>query len=323
MPHKNKSSASRNKPRSRQAASSDGKSEIERVAGVKLTHPDRVVYPEQGITKLQLARYYEEIADWILPYIVDRPLSLVRCPRGRQESCFFQKHRRETFSDPVHSITVQEKDGPADYVAIDDLAGLVALVQFGTLEIHPWGAQGDRLDRPDVMVFDLDPDPQVRWQYVIAAAGEVREHLQSLDLECFLRTSGGKGLHVLVPLTRRNTWDEVKSFAKAIATGMQRSDPEKYIATASKEKRQGKVFIDYLRNDRGATAIACYSARAKPGAPVSTPMRWDELTEDLKADDYNVENIPARLDQLESDPRKGFFEANQSITKGRLKEVGK
>jgi bifunctional non-homologous end joining protein LigD len=296
------------------AASRNGKGEAV-VAGVRLTNPDRVLYPDQGITKLQLAEYYERVADWILPYVVKRPLTLVRCPEGYTGECFFQKHFTGSLPDAVRAVMVPVKGKREEYVAVDDIAGVVALVQMGVLEIHPWPAREDKLEQPDQIVMDLDPGEGVEWKAVVEGAKEVRDRLTAVGLTSFLRTSGGKGLHVVLPLARRNTWDELKQFAKAVADTMTRESPDRYLATLSKAKRRGKVFVDYLRNQRGATAIASYSSRRKAGAPVAVPIAWEELSMRTKPDMYNIVNLPKRLAKLSSDPWDGFFSTRQSITR--------
>ena len=285
------------------------------VAGVRLTHPDRVLYPEDKFTKRDLAEYYERVADWILPYVAGRPLTLVRCPEGYQGECFFQKHLTGSLPAAVRGVMVDVKGKQEEYVAIDDAAGLVSLVQMGVLELHPWPASEDNLESPDQLVFDLDPGEGTGWKEVVQGARDVRERLESAGLTTFLRTSGGKGLHVVVPLSRRNTWEEFKSFAKSVADAMTRDDPKRYIATMSKAKRRGKIFVDYLRNQRGATAVASYSTRSRRGAPVATPLAWDELTARTKPNMYNIVNLPKRLDKLKADPWADFFKTRQSITK--------
>jgi bifunctional non-homologous end joining protein LigD len=285
------------------------------VAGVRITNPDRVLYPEQGLTKRDLAEFYERIADWVLPYVVNRPLTLVRCPEGHTGECFYQKHLTGYMPEAVEGVRVKEKGKSEEYVMIRDLAGLISLVQMGVLEIHPWPARVDKLERPDYLVFDLDPGEGVEWKAVVAGAREVKERLEGAGLRAFLRTSGGKGLHVVVPLQRRNTWDELKQFAKSVADTMTRDAPDRYLATMSKAKRRGKVYIDYLRNQRGATAIASYSTRARDGAAVATPISWEELTATSRADKYNVSNLPKRLGKLSRDPWEGFFSVRQSLTR--------
>ncbi len=305
---KKKGSSVRAKPSSKNASSGE-------VAGVRLTHPDRVLYPEQGLTKADLAEYYERIADWILPYVVDRPLTLVRCPDGQAGECFYQKHLTGSMPDAVQGVMIEEKGKRKEYVMVGDLAGLVSLVQMGVLEMHPWPAKKDKLERPDYLVFDLDPGEGIEWKAVVEGARELRSRLEEVGLSTFLRTSGGKGLHVVVPIQRRNTWDEAKQFAKSVADTLSREAPDRYIATMSKAKRRGKVYIDYLRNQRGATAIACYSTRARTGAPVAVPLAWDELSARTRADMYHVTNLQKRLSKLSRDPWEGFFSQRQSITR--------
>lgn len=291
------------------------------VAGVRLTNPERVLYPDQGITKLQLARFYESIADWILPQVVKRPLALVRCPRGRSEKCFFQKHVTESLPEGIKGVSIRESRDVQQTVMIQDLAGLIGLVQIGVLEIHLWGSRADNVEKPDRLVFDLDPGPDVDWEQVRQAAIRVREVLDELGLISFVKTSGGKGLHVLAPITRRHDWSKVKPVCAAIARRISRADPARYVANMAKSKRHGRVFIDYLRNGRGATSIAPYSTRARPGAPVSTPVAWDDLTSSLTPDAYRVDNLPQRLARLKKDPWSDFSTLRQSITARMIDEL--
>ena len=292
------------------------------VAGVHLTHPDRVLYPDQGLTKAELARFYADIADWILPHVVNRPLTIVRCPGGSRGQCFYQKNVGEGLPDAIHGVSIEGKEADKTYISIKDLKGLVSLVQIGVLEIHPWGSCIDKLERPDRMVFDLDPDEGLSYSDVVEAAFKIREILDNLGLRSFVKISGGKGLHVVVPLDRRSGWEEMKSFSKAVADEMVKLEPAKYIATASKAKRKGKIFIDYLRNNRDATTVAAYSTRARIGAPVSTPIRWDELSPDLAPNKYNVGNLRQRLSSLNEDPWKDFFTTRQSLTIDMKRKVG-
>ncbi|MEX2168668.1 MAG: DNA ligase D [Pirellulales bacterium] len=291
------------------------------VAGVRISHPDRVLYAEQKLTKLDLAKYYERVADWILPHVSGRPLTLVRCPTGPEGECFYQKHLTVSLPGTVRGVAIKEKGQASEYVVIDDLPGLISLVQMGVLEIHPWPARADAVEKPDRLVFDLDPGDGVGWKEIIQGASDVRDYLQGFGLESFLRTSGGKGLHVVAPLSRRNSWEQHKEFAKGVADALVRQFPGRYVATLSKAKRRGKVFIDYLRNQRGATAIASYSTRARSGAPVATPLAWDELSARIKADTYLVRNLPKRLDSLKADPWRTFFTTRQSITGKMLSTV--
>ncbi len=282
-------------------------------AGVKLTHPERVLWEGQGLTKLGLAEYYAEVADRILPYIAGRPLALVRCPNGSEGECFFQKHAFAGLTDAVEIAHLPGKDGEAEAIVIHDLKGLINLVQANVLEIHPWGARIEDVEHPDMLIFDLDPGAGVEWTGVIGAALEIRERLREFGIESYVKTTGGKGLHVVSPLEPAVDWDGLKNFAHGIALAMEADSPSKYIATMAKKARGGKIFVDYLRNARGATAVAAYSTRARPGAPVSTPVRWDELGPELTAARFSVANISRRLPALKSDPWEGFFSSPQPI----------
>jgi len=292
-------------------------------AGIRLSNPDRVLWPEQGVTKRALASYYEYICDRMLPYIANRPLSLLRCPQGHAKQCFFQKNYNDSIGKPIKTVALEQKDGEkATYMAIDDVAGLIELAQIGTLELHPWSSRTDRLEQPDVVIFDLDPDPGIEWKRVIEAARKVRAVLLAYGLTSFVKTSGGKGLHVFAPLVRRGGWESVKACAKGVATQMSREAPDLYVATSTKSKRKGKIFIDYLRNNRGATNVAVYSTRARSGAPISTPLTWDELDNLTSAYQYHMGNIRQRVDNL-PDPWDGYFSQRQSITKINLAAVEK
>ncbi len=277
---------------------------------VRLTHPERILWPEPGITKRGLAEFYTEIADWVLPHVTGRPLSLLRCPSGTGAKCFFAKHPWLGLDDTVGRVDVGEKE---PMLVIDDLSGLLNMVQAGVVEIHPWGSRTERLEQPDRLIFDLDPGEDVAWNATIAAAKEVRGRLADLGLTSFLKTSGGKGLHVVVPLEPEAGWDEAKAFTARIAADMAKREPDKYVATAVKRARGGRIFIDYLRNGRGATAVAPYSTRAHPQATISTPIAWDEISEGLKADHFTLDNIGRRLRFLKRDPWRGFFKLRQRL----------
>jgi bifunctional non-homologous end joining protein LigD len=291
-------------------------------SSVALSNPGRVLYPEIGVTKRALAEYYTETAAWIMPHLAKRPLTLVRCPEGWQKECFFQKHLRDAASAVLRSIPIEEKDELHYYSVADNIDGVIELVQIGALEIHVWGSREDKLEQPDMMIFDLDPAPDVGWASMIKAARLMRERLSDLGLASFVKTTGGKGLHIVVPLTPKAGWATVKSFSKAVAESIVREAPGEYIATMSKEKRKGKIFIDYLRNGRGATSIAAYSTRSRQGAPISTPVAWDELTIDLRPDSYNIQNIRRRLAGLEEDPWAGYFSVRQEITQEMTEKAG-
>jgi bifunctional non-homologous end joining protein LigD len=293
-----------------------------RIAGIHLTHPSRVLYPQEGITKRDLAVYYESIADFILPHIAGRPVMLLRCPEGHGKKCFHQKHTNRMVPDAVHSIEIKEESGKASpYLMVDDLPGLIALVQMGALELHLWGSRAGRIEYPDRMVFDLDPDEGLPWSRVVEAAELVRDQLTELGLQSWVKTTGGKGLHVVVPLTGKQTWEEVKTFSQALAERLVKEKPDRYTSKMSKAGRKGKLFLDYLRNSRGATAVAAYSTRARAGATVSTPVGWDEL-HGPTPDQLTVKTVPSRLKTLKNDPWKGLWNVRQSITQSARRAVG-
>jgi bifunctional non-homologous end joining protein LigD len=305
--------ASRTSAPSRRASTSrTGPATVE-VAGVRLTHPDRVLYPEQGITKRDLALFYESIADWIMPHLAGRPTTLVRCPEGAHEKCFYQKHTGYWAPETLRRVKIREAKKIGEYLVVDDLPGLIGLVQIGILEIHTWNSIADRLEQPDRLVFDLDPDPSVPWERVLDAARRVRARLEELGLASFVKTTGGKGLHVVMPFRPRPGWDAAASFAEAVATGLAAEEPRAYTAQMSKALRKGKIFIDYMRNYRGATSVAAYSTRARAGAPVSVPLRWDELGPDLRNDTYTVASVKARLVALKGDPWAEFWTTRQEL----------
>ncbi|WP_374446854.1 DNA ligase D [Stella sp.] len=274
---------------------------------VRLTHPDRVYWPDTGVTKEGLAEYYAEVWPRMAPHVVGRPLALVRCPDGVGRACFFQKHGWRGMPK-----TIRVGAGPAggeQLLSIDGLDGAIGLVQSGALEIHPWGAALADIERPDMLTFDLDPGPEVSWQAVIAAALEVRARLAAAGLAAFVKTSGGKGLHVVAPLRPAARWTAAKAFSRGIAEAMAGDEPGRYVAKATKAARRGRIFVDYLRNGRGATAVAPYSPRARAGAPVSMPVAWEELSPDIGPAWFTVANAPTRLANLAGDPWADFRRA--------------
>ena len=282
----------------------------------KLTHPDRIYWPDAGVTKEGLAEYYGEVWRWIAPHVVGRPLALVRCPEGVGDQCFFQKHAWKGISRAIRQ-EADPLDPEAALLMIDGLDGLIGLVQAGVLEIHPWGAAFANLEKPDQIVIDLDPGEGVGWPEVIAAAVEVRERLDGLGLVGFVKASGGKGLHVNVPLRPSAGWAAVKAFAKALADAMAADSPDRYVATVAKAKRRGRILVDYLRNGRGATAVAPYSTRARAGAPVSMPLDWGELGPEIGPAYFTVANSGSRLANLAADPWGGFRDAAVPLPKGK------
>jgi bifunctional non-homologous end joining protein LigD len=261
------------------------------------------------------------VAEFILPHVMRRPLSLVRCPRGREGECFYQKHFAEALPDFTRAVQIQEKKSTETYIVIDDVRGLISLTQIGVLEIHLWNAREDRIERPDLMIMDLDPAPGVNPEKVVEGTALLHDFLNNLGLQNFLKTSGGKGFHVVIPIARRSGWEDMKTFAGAVARQMTRMYPDRFIDTMSKKKREGKIFIDYFRNTRGATSIAPYSTRARPGAPVSAPLAWEELAQ-TAPDAYRIDNMGRRLSALQDDPWKDFTKASQSITLAMKKQVG-
>ncbi|WP_029005457.1 DNA ligase D [Azorhizobium doebereinerae] len=279
---------------------------------VTLTHPDRLYWPDAGVTKAGLADYYAEVWRWMGPHVTGRPLALVRCPEGTAGACFFQKHVWRGASKAIRLARDPLDESGQDLVAIDDLDGLTGLVQAGVLEVHPWGATLADLEHPDQMIFDLDPGEGVAWPAIAAAAREVRARLAQAGLESFVKTSGGKGLHVVAPLVPKAGWDAVKGFAKDLAVAMAKDRPEAYVAVVTKAKRRGRILIDYLRNGRGATAVAPYSTRARAGAPVAMPVAWDEV-EDVGPARFTVDTAPARLLNLPRDPWADFRAAASAL----------
>lgn len=293
--------------------SSIRKSAMAATPSVTLTHPDRIVFPAGAITKADVAAYYAAVAEWLLPEIVDRPLSVLRCPDGVGQACFFQKHAGKGWGPHIHPVRIREKAGSDDYLSISDADGLMELVQMNVLELHPWGATTADVEHADRIVFDLDPHAGVPWPRVIAAAREVRERLQSIGLESFVRTSGGKGLHVVVPLSPAAPWPKAKAFAEAVAKTLATLHPDEYVAVAGESRREGRIFIDWLRNGRGATSVASYSLRAREAAGVAMPLSWQQLGRLKSADAYTIHNALKHVRQRASDPWRGIATLKQAL----------
>jgi bifunctional non-homologous end joining protein LigD len=280
--------------------------------GPRLTHPDRILYPRVGITKRDLAGYYEIMAPRLLPHVEGRLLSLVRCPEGEGKPCFYQKHPMVGLPRAVKVARYVESGEESLGLYVDDAEGLISLAQIGTLEIHPWGSRVADLEHPDRCTFDLDPGPDVPWESVVQAARDLRGRLRRLGLDSFPKTTGGKGLHVVVPFQASVGWKELKAFAKIMADTLARDDPGRFTSSLAKSRRVGKIFIDYLRNGRGATAVAAYSPRARPHAPISMPLAWEELTPALRPEAYTVTRIQTEKGRSR-DPWRRFFEARQTL----------
>jgi bifunctional non-homologous end joining protein LigD len=290
--------------------------------GIKLSNPDKVYYPDIGLTKLDVAKYYETVAPFMLPYVARRPISLVRCPEGIEGERFFQRHAMKGMSKAIKQVPIPGGESKKPYLYIDDEEGLFGLIQISTLEIHDWGVSLAHVNEPDRLVFDLDPDEDLDLGTLKAATVEVREFLEDLGFKSFLKSTGGKGLHLVAPLAPKLGWDVVKAFAKAIADALVSARPDRYTANPLKKTREGKIFVDYLRNQRGGSAIVNYSTRAKKGAPVACPLRWDELKGLKAATPYTVKTLPARLKAMKRDPWEGYSSTRQSITAKARKALG-
>jgi bifunctional non-homologous end joining protein LigD len=288
------------------------------VAGVSLSHPDRVFYPDDGITKLELARYYESIAEHIVRHVRGRPLTLVRCPKTIAE-CAYMRHTRVWGPSALRRVHIREKTKVGEYLVADNLAAVIALVQMDILEIHTWNSTVEDLEHPDRIVIDLDPGASIGWRDVMAAARRVRARLEALELESWVKTTGGKGLHVVVPLVPSADWSMCLTFARALAGAVAREQPGKLTTLMGKAHRVGKIYIDYLRNNRTNTSIAAFSARARPGAPVSVPIGWDELA---KARGWTARTLPRMLARRRRDPWAGYFRCKQRLTAEMVRILG-
>lgn len=284
---------------------------------IKLTNPDKILYKEDKIDKQQLVEYYQAIHKWILPYVINRPLSLLRCPDGYQ-SCFYQKHLTDKQSTGLYPVAIKEKHKSEIYSYIKDEDGLLMLPQLGVLEIHPWGSTVKDIENPDILIFDIDPAPNMPWKKIVAAAINLKEILEQVKLRSFVKSTGGKGLHVVVPIKPEYDWETIKTFSHTLVKYMMMEQPDKYVINMSKNKRTGKIFLDYLRNQRGATAVAPYSTRALIHAPIATPLHWGELSNDKRDTIFTIKTIQERLDNLKEDPWKDFFKIKQSL---RIKDL--
>jgi bifunctional non-homologous end joining protein LigD len=281
---------------------------------VRISNPERVIYPDSGITKGQLADYYAQVSGIMMPWVANRPISLVRCPQGRAKKCFFQKHDAGSFGEHVHHIPVREKNGSMeDYLYVDSAEGLLTCVQMGTIEFHGWGSLAPDYEKPDRMVFDLDPDEELGFEQVKTAAIDLKRHLGDLGLVTFAMLSGGKGIHVIAPLTPRAEWPRVKDFTHRFALALSEAEPDRFLANMSKAKRKGRIFIDYLRNQRGATAILPYAARARPNAPVAAPVSWEELPELDTAARFTVLDGTELIERANSLALRGWGVADQAL----------
>ncbi len=293
------------------------------IAGIVLSNPDKILYPEAGFTKRDLARYYERVGDWILPHLDQRPLTLLRCPNGWDKPCFYQKNADKSVIDAIDRVKIPGGNGtPSLYMMANSLTAVIGLVQMGTLELHPWGSTAERLGSPDRLTFDLDPDDKVSWEDLEKAALLVKTLLENVGMEPFLKTTGGKGLHVVVAIEPSIDWEDAKGFTKAAAELLERTFPDRFTSKLLKISRGGKIFIDYLRNAEGATAVGAYSIRARANAPVSTPIEWSELGRDVRFDYFNVTSVMKRVAKLERDPWAKMAAAARPLDKAMMAKVG-
>ncbi|HTW52798.1 MAG TPA: DNA ligase D [Stellaceae bacterium] len=290
--------------------------------GVRLSHPDRVLYADTELTKQQVAQYWVDIADWALPHLARRPLTLIRETGAKGQRAFYQKHVGAGTPEQIKGFPIETSEGRQLFPVIEDVGGLIALVQMGTVEIHPWGSTVANVERPDRITFDLDPDEGLPWERVTEAAIEVRDALDAIGLRSFAKTTGGKGLHVVVPLQPKLEWDAVKAFTKWVADRMHEERPTAFTANMTKRERRDRIYLDYLRNSRGATAVGAYSPRDRAGTTVSTPLSWDEVERQVKPGEFTVATVPARLAKLKADPWFEIDETRQTIPARVRKHVG-
>ena len=282
------------------------------VAGIRISHSDRFIYPDLGISKIELARYYERIARWVVPHVAGRPLTLVHCPAGIAAPCNFLKHAKAWGPNALRRVRIQEKTKVGEYLVADSIEAIVSLAQMGIVEIHTWNSTATDVDRPNRLVWDLDPGPHVSWKRVVKAAELVREVLQTLGLRAWVKTTGGRGLHVVVPLKRKRDVVECLDFSRAVSEAIARTDPRAYTTTFAKAGRERQILIDYLRNNRTNTSVCAFSPRARPGAAVSMPLDWNDL--DDPPGRWTLVTVPRRLERLRIDPWKDYWSAAQVVS---------
>ncbi|HUQ18306.1 MAG TPA: non-homologous end-joining DNA ligase [Gemmatimonadaceae bacterium] len=292
------------------------------IAGISVSNPDRVVYPAIGITKLDVARYYETIGDWIVPHVEGRPLTLVLCPEGMSGQCLFLKHAKVWGPKVIRRIRIQEKKKIGEYMIADSISAVVALAQMGILEIHTWNTTSKHIEKPNRIVIDLDPGENVKWTQVISAARLVRKVLSAVELDSFVKTTGGRGLHVVVPITPRCDWSKCLEFSRSLAYAIARNDPDNFTTNFSKAGRESKILIDFMRNNRTNTSVSAFSTRAKDTAPVSVPITWNDLKSSLNPSSFTIQTVPRRLAKLRTDAWKGYWTTKQRLTDSMIKAVG-
>lgn len=289
------------------------------VAGVGISHPDRLIYPDLGISKLQLARYYEAIGDWMLPHVAGRPLTLLHCPDGLSAPCNYLRHAKAWGPNALRRVRIREKTKTGEYLVADTVAGIVSLAQMGIVEIHTWNSTDDDVERPNRIIFDLDPGPQVSWAQVASAGRLVRDLLKTIGLESWAKTTGGHGLHVVAPIKPERDWSECLAFARDVAGVIERTDARLYTTTFAKAGREGKLLIDYLRNNRTNTAVAAFSTRARPGALVSMPVAWRDLAGGPER--WTMLTAMARLKRTKTDPWAGYWTSTQRLSATAIKAL--
>ena len=283
------------------------------VKGVRISHPERVLYPDAGTSKLDLVRYYDEVSSEILPHLRGRPLTLVHCPEGLAGECRYMKHSKVWARGPVRRVAIREKTKIGEYLVIDDETALLSIAQLNILELHTWNTRAEHLEQPDRIVLDLDPGPEVPWREVVAAAHEVRGALRAAGLESWVKTTGGAGLHVVAPIVPERDWSACLAFSRELVQALAREAPRRYTVAYARAGREALILLDYLRNNRTNTSVAAFSTRARPGAPVSVPVDWDELTPRLRPAAFTLKTVPRRLRTLRADPWKRYWKSKQRL----------
>ena len=284
------------------------------IAGVAITHPDKLMFPERAITKRQLAEYYESVADRMLPHIQGRPLTLVFCPKGVAEGCQYLRHSKLWGPKAIRRVKIKEKTKVGEYMVVESVEGLISLIQMNVLEAHTWNSTIEHIEQPDRLVFDLDPGANTTWPQVIESARLVRSALQALNLEAWVKTTGGRGLHVVVPIAAVRDWSECLEFARGVAEVFVQRDAGRYTTDFRKAGRASKILVDYLRNNRTNTSICAFSVRARQGAPVSMPLDWNDLSPSTTPDRFTMQTTAAYLARHRADPWHRYWTARQRLT---------
>jgi bifunctional non-homologous end joining protein LigD len=288
------------------------------VHGIRISHPDRIIYPALDFSKLDLARYYERVGDLILPHVIDRPLTLVHCPDGLSSPCNYLRHSKLWGPKTLRRVKIKEKTKVGDYMVVDDIEGVISLAQMGVVEIHTWNSTTKDIERPNRLVWDFDPGPKTAWKDVVKSAKAIRALLETLGLQSWLKTTGGHGLHVVAPIVPDRQWDECLEFTRAVASTLAATDPSLYTITFAKQGRESKILIDYLRNNRTNTSVCAYSARAREAGTVSLPVDWSKLTARLKPGSFTVETVGTRS---APDPWRDYWKTRQKISKAAFEAI--